>query len=143
MSDALRAVAVEAAARFREYERLHLAKGTAEGNEKAASNAAMAAKIEAALGEVSPPVAEMVADDLAMLEVLKGQAPAGIDPLDLFRAADLMSREFGPTAQQLQGLVNGGWARVGVGPDWGKVYATDATIAHPGIAARPWPAVGA
>lgn len=45
MAEALR----KAAAQFRLYERLHAAKGTPDGNEKARTNAVMAAECEAAL----------------------------------------------------------------------------------------------
>lgn len=45
----LRVVVKEAAATFRQYERVHLDKGTIEGHAKAARNARMAAKLEDAL----------------------------------------------------------------------------------------------
>lgn len=47
--DALRSVARRAAQRFRDYERLHMAKDTAEGLIKARSNADIAGEIEDAL----------------------------------------------------------------------------------------------
>jgi hypothetical protein len=44
----------EAAAKFRAYEQLHAAKGTVDGAQKAAANAAIAKRCEAALAKATP-----------------------------------------------------------------------------------------
>jgi len=79
-----------------------------------------------------------------MLEVLKGQAPAGVAPLDIFKAGDLLDMRLSEGEACLSGLIDRGWARIGRASEGqgGLIFATDATIANPRIAARPWPAAG-
>lgn len=130
----LRAVALKTAAvQFRLYEAHHAMKEPADLT-KSEVNAQMATMCEAALG--TPVLMGFVsAEAFVCIQLLKGQAPAGVSWMDLMLAAALPFTMGGPDAVRPE-LIGGGWIR----EEGDKVFATDTAIADTAIPALDWPA---